>query len=57
MLIAHTTVKVTRRQGVAGHVCARHAWACPANFADQGTVVGIKREPQPMTYEGKAPDS
>jgi len=28
-----------------------------ANFAGQGTVVGIKREPQPTTYEEKAPDA
>jgi hypothetical protein len=40
-----------------GHVCARRDWHCQANFAGQGTVVGIKREPRPTTYEGKAPDS
>jgi len=40
-------------------VCARHDWARQANFVGQGTVMGIKREPQPTTpiYEGKAPDA
>lgn len=47
-----------RRQGVRGHVCVRHDWTRAAkNFAGRGTVVGIKREPQPTTYEGKAPDA
>ena len=40
-----------------GHVCAWRDWTKAANFAGQGTVVGIKREPQPTTYEGKAPDA
>jgi len=39
-----------------GHVCARLDWRCSANFA-KGTIEGIKRQPQPTTYEGKAPDS
>jgi len=53
MSIATTYVKATRRQGVVGHVCARHAWHQAADFAGQGNVVGIKREPQPTTYEGR----
>lgn len=57
MLIVAASTRVTRRQGVQGHVCARHEWACQPNFGDQGTVMGIKREPQPMTYKGKAPDA
>lgn len=40
-------------KGTAGHVCVRRDWA---NFAGQG-IVGTKREPQPTTYEGKAPGS
>ena len=57
MSLASASTRVTRRQGVMGHVCARRDWACSANFA-KGTVEGIKRQPQPTTiYEGKAPDS
>lgn len=40
-----------------GHVCVRHGWVRTANFTAQGTVAGIKREPQPTAYEGKAPDA
>jgi hypothetical protein len=40
-----------------GHVCARRDWADQANFAGHGIVAGTKREPQPTTYEGKAPDA
>ena len=40
-----------------GHVCARRDWTKAANFAGHGTVEGIKRQPRPTTYEGKAPDS
>lgn len=57
MSIASASTIVTKRQGVVGHVCAQHDWVRQANFAGQGTVMGIKREPQPTTYEGKAPDS
>ena len=59
MSSALATTKAVRRQGVRGHVCARHDWARQANFVGQGTVMGIKREPQPTTpiYEGKAPDA
>ena len=58
MSIATAFARVTRRQGVMGHVCARLDWACSANFAGKGHVVGTKRQPQPTTiYEGKAPDS
>lgn len=57
MSLAFASVMSVRCQGTAGHVCARRDWACQANFAGQGTVAGIKREPQPTTYEGKAPDA
>lgn len=57
MSTAAASTRVTRRQGVVGHVCARLDWARQANFAIHGTVMGIKRQPQPTTYEGKAPDS
>jgi hypothetical protein len=57
MSTASASTRVTRRQGVMGHVCARRDWAHSANFAGKGTVEGIKRQPQPTTYEGKAPDS
>lgn len=56
MLIAIASTR-PRRQGVVGHACTGHDWSRRANFAGQGTVVGIKREPQPMTYKGKAPDA
>lgn len=57
MLIAAAYSRVTRRQGAAADVCARHPWECQANFAGQGIVVGTKREPQPMAYKGEAPDA
>jgi hypothetical protein len=57
MSIAAASTMLSRRQGVRGHACVRHDWARTANFAGQGIVVGIKREPQPTTYEGKAPDA
>jgi len=57
MLIAAAYSRVTRCQGTTGDVCARHPWECQANFAGQGTVVGTKREPQPMAYKGEAPEA
>jgi hypothetical protein len=53
--IAKTTV--TRRHGVVGHVCARRDWSAMANFAGHVVIEGTKRQPQPTTYEGKAPDA
>ena len=40
-----------------GRVCARRDCARTANFVGRGIVAGIEREPQPTTYEGKAPDA
>ena len=57
MSIAFASTTVSRCKGAMGHVCARRDWGRSANFAGQGTVAGIKREPQPTTYEGKAPDA
>ena len=59
MSTASKFTRVARRHGVTGHVCAMRDWHCIANFGGQGTVAGIKRQPQPTTrtYEGKAPDS
>ncbi len=55
MLIAAASMMSSRRTSARGHACARRDWA---NYAGQGTVVGIKREPQPTTiHEGKAPDA
>jgi hypothetical protein len=42
-------------RGAVGHVCAHRDWVRQANFAGRGIVAGTKREPQPTTYEGKAP--
>jgi hypothetical protein len=55
MSIASTTTTASRCKHTVGHVCARD-WN-RIGFAGQGNVVGTKREPQPTTYEGKAPDA
>jgi hypothetical protein len=57
MSIVAASTRATRRQGAGGHVCAHRDCARMANFAGKGTVEGIKRQPRPTTYEGKAPDA
>ena len=49
MLIVSASTRVTKRQGVRGHVCARHLWE------GQEIVVGTKRVPQPPAYKGETP--
>lgn len=56
MSIASASIRVTRCQGALGHVCARLDWVRSANFAAAKGIEGTKRQPQPTTYEGKAPD-